>query len=821
MNNLLLRVTSVALFAALPVQAQLQWQPGEQASGPDSYGSFATCRRWDPDGAGPAGEVLVIGGRFEMPSLGTKNLVLFDPATQRWGAFPAVPDDIVTDIAVMANGELAITGLFTHIGEQLAHGIAIGDGATWTCPDGGFAEPSISRINAISATPSGDLIVGGTFSSIGTTSIASLARWDGSQWNEYPGTPGRVDALVLRQNGNLVVGGNFPGRVAEWDGNAWTLLLPTLGGPPAQLVELANGDLVAAGGVYGMAQWHGSGWTPLTAGGVSFGLIQNSFLAALPNGDLLANQIAIPQGAPLPFGGIGRWDGSQWTPVAPGVATTMHLLPDGTLWATGVFDQGAPQLIRGLASWDGTSWSPTSAGFDNTVRDLTERPDGRIVAIGDFHTAGGREVANLAELDGGVWRPLQAPPFPGGTPGHATIDATGELVVASGLQSWPTGVFRLTMQGWQQVGDILAATTDLLFDSNDLLASRAVYSPNGASVVRWNGATWQPLGDGLDGPVHVLLRRRNGELVAGGEFLFSGATGCSRIARWNGTTWQPFGVGFDGPVRALVERPDGELIAAGDFQNDGTLVRPLGLVARWDGVDWQPIGGGLAGAPGVSVRDLALLPDGDLLAGGDFMSAGGAPVVAFARFDGSQWSAVDGGVDGPAGANVETIVVTNDGRVAIGGDFATVDGAPSAHFASLRSDTPATAAPYGQGCAATAGPLVLTPTSLPWIGGSYRADTTTLANGALALEVFGFAAAQLALATVLPFAGAGCDLLATPDVLGFATVAAGRAESRLDLPNDPALLQAELRHQVLVLEAPGGALQLASSNAALLTIGGL
>ncbi|MBM3316503.1 MAG: hypothetical protein FJY75_01495 [Candidatus Eisenbacteria bacterium] len=165
--------------------------------------------------------------------------------------------------------------------------------------------------------------------------------------------------------------------------------------------------------------------------------------------------------------------------------------------------------------------------------------------------------------------------------------------------------------------------------------------PIGAdNIARWNGATWQPLGQGLNDRVHALALH-NGELIAAGDFTASGATPLAHIARWSGSSWQPLGSGLSGgpwpSVRALAVH-DGDLFAGGMFETAGG--QPAAFVARWDGTGWHPLGDGV----GHWVHALGTFA-GELVAGGEFVTAGGEPAAYIARWDGASWSAFENGFD--------------------------------------------------------------------------------------------------------------------------------------------------------------------------------
>ena len=83
-----------------------------------------------------------------------------------------------------------------------------------------------------------------------------------------------------------------------------------------------------------------------------------------------------------------------------------------------------------------------------------------------------------------------------------------------------------------------------------------------------------------------------------------------------------------------------QLIVGGDFYATAGG-RQLGYIARWDGSHWQDLSGGVDG----SVRALAIW-NGELVAGGDFNYAGAIRVNQIARWNGQRWARFDCGFSG-------------------------------------------------------------------------------------------------------------------------------------------------------------------------------
>lgn len=200
-----------------------------------------------------------------------------------------------------------------------------------------------------------------------------------------------------------------------------------------------------------------------------------------------------------------------------------------------------------------------------------------------------------------------------------------------------------------------------------------------SGIARWDGSTWFPLGNGVDGYVEALAVMPNGDLVAGGFFTCASGVSANAVARWDGTSWSSLGSGVTffgdrGSVKALAVLHNGDLVAGGYFTVAGEV--STGFIARWDGVSWSPFGPGVNGSgPGMNsnVECLAVLPNGDLVAGGQFTHADGGLVNRVARWDGASWSALGSGIEGEF-VRVSALTVLQSGDVVAGGGFAAAGG---------------------------------------------------------------------------------------------------------------------------------------------------
>jgi hypothetical protein len=191
-------------------------------------------------------------------------------------------------------------------------------------------------------------------------------------------------------------------------------------------------------------------------------------------------------------------------------------------------------------------------------------------------------------------------------------------------------------------------------------------------VARWNGSVWSPLGSGLVGRVRSLLATSSGAVVAGGTLALAGAPTNDNVAQWNGSSWQSLGGGMQNSssqlqtvVFALAEFAGG-LVAAGQFDVAGGV--PALKVARWNGTAWSAMGGGIESSAATAVFALQRTSNGELFAGGNFGRISGREGFGLARWNGSVWAPL-----GALGIGNTTSAVhrTRTGEIYLGGRSAT------------------------------------------------------------------------------------------------------------------------------------------------------
>jgi hypothetical protein len=845
LSGLVLATIALAFLNAKgAAQCDPQWAPGDGV--PGTNGAVTATTRWDPDGPGPLSPVLVVGGTFTIAgNVAANRVALYDQATGNWSALGAGTSDIVDAFATLPTGELVAAGYFTSAGGSPAQSIAKWNGTAWSSL-GAFDGP----VFALALLANGDLVAAGFFSHAGGIAANSIARWNGIAWSpmgsgfaSQPGSGqnGSVYDLLVMPNGDLVASGFFYSaggvvtpNVARWNGVAWSSLGVgiQLSAYVFALALLPNGDIVA-GGTFAtawggpgnrVARWNGSAWLPLGSG------LDNDVyeLVTMPNGDLVAGGFFQNAGA-VPTARLARWDGSTWSALGSGCdggVNSLGFAPNGDLVAGGGFTSAGGRPCGGIATWASGVWSPLSRGIDGEVAAVLALPAGGLVAGGYFTAIGGVDSKRVATFDGLSWSPLGAG-FDGGVRALARLP-NGDIVAGGAFASSGTtavnNVARWNGTAWLALGTgVSGGHVEALavLPNGDLVAGGSFTLAGGVAanrVAKWNGISWSPLSTGLDSTVYVLLVRANGDLVAGGSFWQAGGVVANGVAQWNGSTWSPLASGLVGTfgsfVLALAELPNAVLVAGGWFTTAASL--STNRIAQWNGFYWAPLGSGITGNQYSQVEALHVLPNGDLVAAGDFAMAGGVGAPNIARWNGSVWSPIAGGTNGP----VRCLASLTNGDVVAGGAFFTAGGAVSSRLARLVSPCPASAAPFGSGCAGSGGLNVLTATSLPWTGSTFTSLGTGMPVNGLALSVLGLSTVSIPLPLILPQGVAGCTLLVSPDLLDLLLPSAGTAQARFAIPNTVALAGQLVHEQVVPFELGAlGITALTSTNALTMTIG--
>lgn len=184
------------------------------------------------------------------------------------------------------NGNITAGGYFTQDGETTLHYVAYWDGTNWN----DLGQGTNSSVLALSASGS-NLYVGGLFTSLGGGSINTngIAKFNGVSWNPFAtgvNNGGYVNALFLDGSGNLYIGGSFTSvggtsasNIATWTGASWSavgnglyksnhtgdVVLGIIGTSSSNIYACGRFDTSGSSSLSGLAHWNGTSWNESTS----------------------------------------------------------------------------------------------------------------------------------------------------------------------------------------------------------------------------------------------------------------------------------------------------------------------------------------------------------------------------------------------------------------------------------------------------------------------------------------------------------------------------------------------------------------------------
>lgn len=556
---------------------------------------------------------------------------------------------------------------------------------------------------------------------------------------------GPAYASVELPNGDLVVGGDFQfasgltvNNIARFNGSAWSAMGLGVNGKVFALAVTPAGDLIASGGfttaggmpARSVARWDGTSWSPL-GDGLPY---QVYALSVLPSGRIVA-------GGGFP-GNVAEWDGQAWSTLGNvgGFVSTLAVDSDGALVAGGSFPGG-------LARWDGSSWSTIGGGVNagGFVSNIVPLSNGVLIVGGSFSSVGGVAASNIARWNGSAWSGAFGDGLPSrvyslwaSASGNVTYITAGSGGVFNGVF---TGIVRWDGASWAPLGPPLSALVHdvrVLSTGDTLAVGEMLYSQNVSlgSVGLLQTGVWTSLG-GL-GPTGVnaagisqIIPYGGTEsnaaprAIVAGTFTSMSGVAANNIVLWDGE-WHPLGDGVNGAVSAVASMPNGDLVAGGFFQNAGGA--PAANIARWDGSSWSALGSGTSGP----VSAMVVMPNGDLIAGGSFTSAGGVAANRIARWNG-EWHPLGSGV---SGLNVNDLAVMPNGDLVAAGVFNAAGGVFARRIARWDG-----ASWYPMGTPTSASPLIVMPNgdliagAQRWNGSAWILLDSALQSGIADLQI--------------------------------------------------------------------------------------
>jgi len=355
----------------------------------------------------------------------------------------------------------------------------------------------------------------------------------------------------------------------------------------------------------------------------------------------------------FPISGIAAWDpvARHWLRLGGGVDTSgvtaegvvgsgviysLAAMPDGRLFAGGVFSRIGDLATNNIAQFDSATWKPldrgTKSGESEAVRVLMPMPDGSVIAGGGFGSIYVSEIAAYRNVNGiAKWN---------GESFAELYRGVGSMTSSAVLGLLPNGA-----DGFYVCGSFR--------------------SSNYPRLARWDGTNFNWVAN-INDTVTSLARGPGGEIVIAGAFTTIDGGSIHKLATSAGSEWSALPTSLPGLIsraRVLGNLPDQSIIIS---INDTTL-------ARWDGVRldaWNDA------PPLASPKAMLALADGGVWLGnsGSRSSPSDARFNGIALLDGSAWKPLqDLDTLGPNAA-VEAILPRADGTFLVCGQFSIVAG---------------------------------------------------------------------------------------------------------------------------------------------------
>ncbi|MBX7053983.1 MAG: hypothetical protein K1X36_03430 [Pyrinomonadaceae bacterium] len=652
-------------------------------------------------------------------------------------------DDQVNAIAADGNGNIYFAGEFNSIQGMPANGIAKWNGSSWSALGNGIN----GDIFAI-AVSGNDVYVGGSFNVAVSDGMArNVAKWDGTSWTRLGNGLGggtHIVRSIAVYGSDVFIGGSFSvsdgspaNGIVRWDGSAYSAL--SLASGEIRSLVVSGGALYAGGNValapgpsVGIVKWDGSAWSSLgTAANTTVTTI------AVSGTDIYVGGSIILTGQQNSH--VAKFDGTAWTRLgffSNGIVNAVSFF-NGELYVGGYLPD-PPNTFNHLAKWNGSTWTGVGTGVSGgtsvseTVMSLASI-NGTLYVGGNFTSANGMGARNMAKYASGTWSSFAG----------TGLDSSANAIAVSGTDIYVGGTFTSAgsvtankiakwnslTNGWTALGtgvatantsiNAIAVAGDKVFAGGNFTTIGGVGANN---IAVWNGTAWSALGAGLNAPVTAIIVRGE-DVYVGGSFTTAGGVAANRVAKWNGNSWS----GLDSAVLpntvvsmsfmgndlyvgiptttvanpAYFSKYDGttwtqlgadlgdrgvssvavlgsDVYVAGGFASiNGTTVN---RVAKWNGSTWSALGGGLPSPTGQLSGVKLATAGNELIAIGDFTVAGGGPADRIARWNGTAWSPLGTGLNGDGSA-----VVSAGGDILVGGGFMTAGCNASPYFARFRN----------------------------------------------------------------------------------------------------------------------------------------
>lgn len=201
---------------------------------------------------------------------------------------------------------------------------------------------------------------------------------------------------------------------------------------------------------------------------------------------------------------------------------------------------------------------------------------------------------------------------------------------------------------------------------------------NGYGVTRYN-----PIAGMFDPSFYGAFETFALVRLANDQILVGGRSALARLFPGTGARDTTFNPNVNG-VDSIAVQPDGKILVGGPFTSAGGAARQCLVRFNADGTLDAAFNVNASSFSVITAYAIAVQPDGKILAGGTFTSLGGVTRNYLARLNTN--GTLDTAFNPNPNGGVRAITVQADGKILIGGDFTSVGGIARARLARLNTD---------------------------------------------------------------------------------------------------------------------------------------